>query len=273
MLQPHPITSFTIWACVDAYQVLWLIYIATATCRRIRDSNSFIYCIEGVIPVPSLLFFTAGMVARSMAVLASYRLHYLTALSASGLTPVVFWVSVKYALCCFKKSENSQDIHTLTDNVLVPVLIHNGLCCLATWSTLTFDVQVCSALTSLLAWKESSAEITALLIISVEVVAWCIIDWITFRHHLTFVVTPYVILIATLVAIADFKPKDLMSCIPSILLGLVIVVTMVRIMRTIWETGHLRQRYYKASHHELAETGPLPDLIPLNPLPAIVTDT
>ncbi|XP_064644777.1 uncharacterized protein LOC135498431 [Lineus longissimus] len=265
ILQPYPLTSLTIWAAINVYQFLWLVYITSTICRRNPRNRQFIYCVEGVIPAPALLFFTAGMVARNMAVIASNRLHHMTSLSASGLTPIFFWASVWYLLRCYKESV-LQENRMSADRILILVLLHNGLCSIATWSTLHFNIQTCRALTSLAQLPQSSAGIITLFIVCVEVIAWCILDWTIFRHHLVFVVTPYIVCIVGLAAITDFKPIDLTGSIPSILLGLEIIVTMVRLMRLFWDAGQTgnQQTKNRRTHH--AQPEPLPDLIPLSVL-------
>jgi uncharacterized membrane protein len=134
---------------------------------------------------------------------------------------------------------------------------------MATWGTLHFNIQMCNAMMTLIQINQSSAGIITVFIISIEVIAWCILDWTVFRRHLIFVVTPYIALIVGLVAITDFKPMDVIGSIPSILLGLVIVITMVRLTRVFWDASRAGNLYTKSIQSQNAQETPLPDLIPL----------
>ncbi|XP_077983224.1 uncharacterized protein LOC144438068 [Glandiceps talaboti] len=118
----------------------------------------------------------------------------------------------------------------------IRVLVHNGLAFYATWCTIATLLNLAMTLAYFIGIPQHTASTVALSILSVEIVAWFIVENFVFEQFLRYTVSPYLVIFIALSGslTKNWDPKKTNSIFTIALLGVAVLLSVIRVGLLIW---------------------------------------
>lgn len=218
--------AFTIWSVIYTWQTLWLLYSLSMICRpRAPDVLNWLF---HVVFICSCVFNSTWIIIwQRMMITASSLVLFAIAFTLYGLLALSYYRFNKlYDVNCPK-----------IDFYAIQALVHNGIAFYATWCTVASLLNMTIAITYIHDVARETASTVALVILTLEILVWFILENTVLERFLRYTVSQYPVLIVALSAIISkhWNTEKRNSIFSLVLLILVCVLFIIRIIRVMYK--------------------------------------
>jgi len=236
--------AFSIWGVIYTWQTLWIIYSLTLICRPQVPNvlNWFFH----VLFICSCVFNSAWIVIwQRLHVSAASVILFAIAFNLYGLLATSYYRFNKLYSANFPK----------IDFIATQALVHNGIAFYATWCTVASLLNMTIAITYVHDVKPETAATVALIILTVEIIGWFILENTLLEKYLRYTVSQYPVLIVALSAIIS-KHWNSSKRNPIFTLVLLILVLILFVLRLILVVYRIKKnRNQKSEDFAFKEEG------------------
>lgn len=211
--------AFSIWGVIYTWQALWLVYAVTLICRS-QAPNVLNWLFH------ALFILSCGF--NSSWIIIWQRMH-ITAASVI-LFAIAFNLYGLLVLSYYRFNKLYNVSTPKIDFYGIQALVHNGIAFYATWCTVASLLNMTIAITYVHGVKGETAGTIALIILTVEILAWFIVENTVLEKYLRYTVSQYPVLIVALSAIIS-KHWDSSKRNPIFSLVLLVLVLILFVAR------------------------------------------
>lgn len=234
--------TFLLTALIYLWQGVWLFYGVTTICRRTEDGP--LYVMYPVLP-PILYIVFSFALACNVAWLLIWDKQYMeVALVFINLMACTLYICLVVSMRRLQewgplmlRSKLDRDIW------IIRIVIQNGLGLYATWGTVAAVFNFAIVLTyrtGLSGERQEVGSTVSLIVFTLEIIAWFVLDVIVFEQVLRYLLTPYLVILTSLVGILskNWDPTKRNSIYTATLLGAAFFLTLIKVVLLGW-------RHYK----------------------------
>ena len=226
------------------WQGIWLFYSIVLICRKVGDGHH--YCVFPVLP-PILYVVFSFSLACNVAWLLIWDKKYMeVALIFINLTTVTLYICLMVSMRRLGDHDSAMCRHNLIQDIwVIRILVQNGIGFYAAWATIAaiFNFAVVLTYRTDLMGKAVGKEIgstVSLIVFTMEILAWFILDNFVFERAMRYLFTPY---IATLISLSGIMSKNWEitsrnSIYTLTLTTATFILTVVKIVLASWRHYH-----------------------------------
>lgn len=236
--------AFSIWGVIYTWQTLWLIYSLTLICRpRAPDVLNWFF--------HALFIVSCGF--NSAWIVIWQRLH------VSAASVILFAIAFNLYGLLFTSYYRFNKLYNANfpkiDFYATQALVHNGIAFYATWCTVASLLNMTIAITYVHGVKAETAATIALIILTVEMIGWFILENTILEKYLRYTISQYPVLIVALSAIIS-KHWDSSKRNPIFTLVLLVLVLVLFVVRLGLVFYRIRKnRKHKSEDFAFKESG------------------
>ena len=188
--------TFSIWGIIYAWQGLWIVYVLTTICRKVR--NDYIYQLSA-LPVTVYAIYIVNNLANIAWIIIWDREYMIAALIVIVITPFTLY-------CClfisFRRLYKSLAYLTKNSAVkeiwFIRLLIQNGMAFYAAWVTVASLINLIVVLVYEAKVDQELASTIALGVLAFELVLWFILDNYVLDKYVRYTLSPYITIVIAL---------------------------------------------------------------------------
>ncbi|XP_031558048.1 uncharacterized protein LOC116294562 [Actinia tenebrosa] len=218
--------AFSIWGVIYTWQMLWILYSLSLICRpHAPDVLNWLF---HVLFICTCVFNSTWIIIwQRMKITGASIVLFCIAFNLYGLLALSYYRFNKlYDATCSK-----------IDFYAIQALVHNGIAFYATWTTVASLLNMTIAITYVHDVANATASTVALVILTLEILVWFILENTVLERFLRYTVSQYPVLIVALSAIISkhWNSDKRNSIFSLVLLILVCVLFVIRILRVIYK--------------------------------------
>ncbi|XP_022089454.1 uncharacterized protein LOC110978630 isoform X2 [Acanthaster planci] len=226
--------TFSIWAVIYTFQVLFILYVLISLCRR--NDQGPVYRNPPVINSLMLLLYTINLGLNVSWLFLWDRQLLPVALVVIALLPFTLYLALIINHRLVNKSGSNLRNYHRGDLIAVRIIVQNGLALYATWVTIATLLNFAIVLSYWGGMSQSDASTVSLSILLVEVLVYFVLENIVLEKYLRYTYTVWmVVLFALTGSVAkNWSPGSRNSIFSVVLLALAGALFIVKIALSIW---------------------------------------
>ena len=239
---------FIIWFPIYALQILWMLYVIIALCRKTKDGD-YVYLSPDVWP--SDIFYLN--IINNLSNIAwlflfdKFLINY--SLIAMAVLPGTLFIMLGLGLTRLEKNLGQFCERGMKMDVFfIRLLFHNGLALYATWTVLATILNLGMVLAYTAKLDVAMASTVGLILLAVDLVFYFFMDIVFLDRWCRYLTVPYIVVTATLAAIMrrNWDPTKLNAIFTAALLGVSGLFLLIKIITMIVRTVRGRRSAAKA---------------------------
>lgn len=188
--------TFSIWGIIYAWQALWIVYVLTTICRRVRDS--YIYQLSA-LPVSVYAIYIINNLANIAWIIIWDREYMIAALCVIVITPFTLYICLAISWRRLYQNIEFLSKNGATKEIwFIRFFIQNGMAFYAAWVTVASLINLVIVLVYEANVDQELASTIALGVLSFELVLWYILDNFVLDKYVRYTFSPYITLVIAL---------------------------------------------------------------------------
>lgn len=223
-------------------QGVWLLYGVILSCRQTEEGP--MYALYPVMPPIMYVVFSFSLACNVAWLLIWDKQYMEVALVFINLMTCTLYICLVVSVRRLNEYGSMMMRAKLERDIwIIRLFVQNGLAMYACWGSVAAVFNFAIVLTyrtGLTAKRQEVGSTVSLIIFTLEILSWFILDNFVFERLLRYLISPYVVIVTSLVGIItkNFEPAKRNSIYCAALLGLAILLTCIKLVLSTW-------RHYK----------------------------